>query len=284
MREAVKNVSLKSLYAFPEHPFKVRDDEGQQELTESIRKYGVITPIIVRPREQGGYEIISGHRRARACAKAGMKSIPAFVMEIDRETAVICLVDSNLHREHILPSEKAFAYKMKLDAIKQQGKRIDYVSRQNVGKLESADIVGMEADESGRQVQRYVRLTKLIPPILEMVDKEQIAFNPAVAISYLTEEEQADLLETMESEQATPSLAQAQCMKRLSAEGKLDMDTIFEMMTEEKPNQKEQVKLKKENIIKYFPKGYSTKQMEQVILKLLADWKRRRDRNRDEAR
>lgn len=284
MREVVKNVSLKSLYAFPEHPFKVRDDEEQQELTESIRKYGVITPIIVRPREQGGYEIISGHRRARACAKAGMETIPAFIIEMDRETAVICLVDSNLHREHILPSEKAFAYKMKLDAIKQQGKYIDNTSRQNVGKLESADIVGRGANESGRTVQRYIRLTKLIPPILEMVDNEQIAFSPAVEISYLTEEEQSDLLETMESEQATPSLAQAQYMKRLSAEGKLDMDTIFEMMTEEKPNQKEQVKLKKENIVKYFPKGYSTKQMEQVILKLLADWKRRRDRNRDEAR
>lgn len=276
MREVVKNVSLKSLYAFPEHPFKVRDDEEQQELTESIRKYGVITPIIVRPREQGGYEIISGHRRARACA--------TFIIEMDRETAVICLVDSNLHREHILPSEKAFAYKMKLDAIKQQGKYIDNTSRQNVGKLESADIVGRGANESGRTVQRYIRLTKLIPPILEMVDNEQIAFSPAVEISYLTEEEQSDLLETMESEQATPSLAQAQYMKRLSAEGKLDMDTIFEMMTEEKPNQKEQVKLKKENIVKYFPKGYSTKQMEQVILKLLADWKRRRDRNRNNER
>ncbi len=284
MREVVKNVSLKSLYAFPEHPFKVRDDEEQQELTESIRKYGVITPIIVRPREQGGYEIISGHRRARACAKAGMETIPAFIIEMDRETAVICLVDSNLHREHILPSEKAFAYKMKLDAIKQQGKYIDNTSRQNVGKLESADIVGRGANESGRTVQRYIRLTKLIPPILEMVDNEQIAFSPAVEISYLTEEEQSDLLETMESEQATPSLAQAQYMKRLSAEGKLDMDTIFEMMTEEKPNQKEQVKLKKENIVKYFPKGYSTKQMEQVILKLLADWKRRRDRNRNNER
>jgi ParB-like partition proteins len=284
LREVVKNVSLKSLYAFPEHPFKVRDDEEQQELAESIRKYGVITPIIVRPREQGGYEIISGHRRARACAKAGMETIPAFIIEMDRETAVICLVDSNLHREHILPSEKAFAYKMKLDAIKQQGKYIDNTSRQNVGKLESADIVGRGANESGRTVQRYIRLTKLIPPILEMVDNEQIAFSPAVEISYLTEEEQSDLLETMESEQATPSLAQAQYMKRLSAEGKLDMDTIFEMMTEEKPNQKEQVKLKKENIVKYFPKGYSTKQMEQVILKLLAEWKRRRDRNRNNER
>lgn len=173
---------------------------------------------------------------------------------------------------------------MKLDAIKQQGKYIDNTSRQNVGKLESADIVGRGANESGRTVQRYIRLTKLIPPILEMVDNEQIAFSPAVEISYLTEEEQSDLLETMESEQATPSLAQAQYMKRLSAEGKLDMDTIFEMMTEEKPNQKEQVKLKKENIVKYFPKGYSTKQMEQVILKLLAEWKGRRDRNRNNER
>lgn len=284
MREVVKTVSLESLYAFPEHPFKVKDDDEQQELMESIKKYGVISPIIVRPREEGGYEIISGHRRARACAKAGMNSIPAFVCDMDRETAIICLVDSNLHREHILPSEKANAYKMKLDAIKQQGRRIDTPSRQNVGKLESADIVGMEADESGRQVQRYIRLTKLIPPILEMVDIGLIAFSPAVELSYLTEEEQTDLLETIQSEQATPSVAQSILMKRLSADGKLDMDTIFEIMTEEKPNQKEKLKLKKEEVIRFFPKGYSTKQMEQVIFKLLEEWKKRRERNRNDAR
>lgn len=284
MREVVKTVPLEKLYAFPNHPFKVLDNEEQQELTDSIKQYGVISPIIVRPREESGYEIISGHRRARACAKAGFTSIPAFICDMDRETAIITLVDSNLHREHILPSEKAYAYKLKLDAIKSQGKRNDLTSRQLVGKLESADFVGLEASESGRQVQRYIRLTELIPPILEMVDNGQIAFSPAVELSYLTKEEQADLLETMQSEVATPSLSQAQRMKKLSAQGKLDMDTIFGIMTEEKANQKEQVKLKKDNIKGFFPKGYTTQQMEHVIMKLLGDWQRKRERSRNEAR
>ena len=198
--------------------------------------------------------------------------------------AIITLVDSNLHREHILPSEKAFAYKMKLDVIKSQGKRTDLTSRQVVGKMESADYVGLEAAESGRQVQRYIRLTELLPSILEMVDNGQIAFSPAVELSYLTEREQADLFETMQSEDATPSLSQAQRMKRLSVDGKLDMDTIFMIMTEEKPNQKEQVKLKKDNLKEFFPKGYTTRQMEQVIMKLLNEWKKRRERNRREER
>lgn len=284
MREVVKIVALEKLYAFPDHPFKVMDNEEQQELAESIKQNGVISPIIVRPREESGYEIISGHRRAMACAKAGFTSIPAFICDMDRETAIITLVDSNLHREHILPSEKAYAYKLKLEAIKSQGQRTDLSSRQVVGKLESADVVGLEAEESGRQVQRYIRLTELLPSILDMVDSGQIAFTPAVTLSYLTGKEQANLLETMLSEDATPSLSQAQRMKKLSADGKLDMDTIFEIMTEEKANQKEQVKLKKDSIKKFFPKDYTTQQMEQVIMKLLGDWQRKRERSRNEAR
>lgn len=284
MREIVKTVPLNKLYAFPDHPFKVMDNEEQQELTDSIKQYGVISPIIVRPREEDGYEIVSGHRRARACAKAGFHSIPVFVCDMDRETAIITLVDSNLHREHILPSEKAYAYKLKLDAIKRQGERTDLTSRQVVGKLESADSVGLGASDSGRQVQRYVRLTKLLPPILEMVDNGQIAFSPAVELSYLSEKEQADLFETMESEDATPSLSQAQRMKRLSIGGMLDMDTIFGIMTEEKPNQKEQIKLKKDNIKNFFPKGYTTRQMEQVIMKLLSEWQKKRERSQRDAR
>ena len=284
MKEVIQAIALSDLYAFPEHPFKVVENEELQELAESITAYGVISPLVVRPREAGGYEIISGHRRKAACEKAGIDKIPAFVREMDRDTAIIALVDSNLHREHILPSEKANAYKMKLEAIKRQGKRNDLTSRQVVGKSESADIVGAQTEESGRQVQRYIRLTKLIPPILEMVDNSLIAFSPAVELSYLSEKEQADLLETMESEEATPSLSQAQRMKKLSADEKLDMDTVFEIMTEEKANQKEQIKLKKESIKRFFPKGYTVQQMEKVILRLLESWQRKRELNRNDAR
>lgn len=284
MKETIQAIALSDLYAFPEHPFKVVENEELQELAESITAYGVISPLVVRPREAGGYEIISGHRRKAACEKAGIDKIPAFVREMDRDTAIIALVDSNLHREHILPSEKANAYKMKLEAIKRQGKRNDLTSRQVVGKLESADIVGAQTEESGRQVQRYIRLTKLIPPILEMVDNGLIAFSPAVELSYLSEKEQADLLETMESEEATPSLSQAQRMKKLSADEKLDMDTVFEIMTEEKGNQKEQIKLKKDSIKRFFPKGYTVQQMEKVIIRLLENWQRKREHNRNDAR
>jgi len=284
MKETVKAVKLSELHPFPENPYKVVDNEELQAMAESIKDYGVICPLVVRPLETGGYEIISGHRRKAACEKAGIDTVPAFVREMDRDTAIIALVDSNLHREHILPSEKANAYKLKLEANKRQGQRTDLTSRQVVGKLESADIVGLESNESGRQVQRYIRLTELIPPVLEMVDNSQIAFSPAVELSYLAEKEQADLLITMESEDCTPSLSQAQRMKKLSGENKLDMDTIFEIMTEEKANQKEQIKLKKDNIKRFFPKGYTAQQMENTILKLLEEWQRRRERNRNDAR
>jgi len=284
MKETIKAIKLSELYPSPENPYKVLDNEELQAMADSIRDYGVISPLVVRPLTTGGYEIISGHRRKMACEKAGIDTVPAFVREMDRDTAIIALVDSNLHREHILPSEKANAYKLKLEAIKRQGERTDLTSRQVVGKLESADIVGLESNESGRQVQRYIRLTELIPPVLEMVDNSQIAFSPAVELSYLAEKEQADLLITMESEDCTPSLSQAQRMKRLSADGKLDMDTIFSIMTEEKPNQKEQIKLPKERIKGFFPKSYTAQQMEKVIMKLLEEWQRKRERNRNDAR
>lgn len=277
MSDSIINIPLVDLHPFPGNPFAVREDV---ELQDSIRDYGVISPLVVRPLETGGYEIISGHRRKAAAEKAGIDSVPAFVREMDRSTAIIALVDSNLHREHILPSEKAHAYKLKLEAIKHQG-----VSRQVVGKLESADIVGLEAEESGRQVQRYIRLTELNPQILQMVDDGKIALTPAVELSYLTTREQSDLFETMDSEERTPGLSQSQRMKKLSADGKLDMDTIFSIMTEEKPNQKEQIKLKADNIRNFFPKGYSARQMEETILKLLAEWQRKREqRNRNDAR
>ena len=267
IKGTIKTIKLSELQPFPENPYKVLDNEELQIMAESIRDYGVINPILVRPLETGGYEIISGHRRKAACEKAELDTIPAFVSDMDRNAAVIALVDSNLHREHILPSEKAYAYKLKLDAIKHQGT----ASRQIVDKSVSADVVGLEAEESGRQVQRYIRLTELIPPILELVDSGKIAFSPAVELSYLAKKEQADLLITMESEQATPSLAQAQRMKKLSQDGKLNVDSIFKIMTEEKVNQAEQIRFKKDNIKSYFPKGYTAQQMEKVIMKLLED-------------
>lgn len=274
MKKMIIEISISELHPFPENPYKVLDNEELQAMADSIRDYGVISPLVVRPRDEGGYEIISGHRRKRACELAGIDSVPTFVRDMDRDTAVIALVDSNLHREHILPSEKAFAYKMKLEAIKHQG----IACGQLVHK--SRDLVA-ENNESGRQVQRYIRLTQLIPPLLQMVDDGRIAFSPAVELSYLAEKEQFDLLETIETEDCTPSLSQAQRMKMLSQEGKLDMDTIFAIMTEEKPNQKEQIKLPKERIKRFFPKNYTVKQMEEVIMKLLADWQRKREHNRN---
>ena len=285
MREQVKNIAITELHPFPDNPFSVREDT---DLQDSIRDYGVISPLVVRPLESGGYEIISGHRRKSACELVGIDKVPAFVRNLDDNTAVIALVDSNLHREHILPSEKAFAYKMKLNAIKRQGERTDLsgvpTSRQPVGKSESADIVGHESSESGRQVQRYIRLTELNPQILKMVDDDKIAFTPAIELSYLTEQEQADLLETMECEDRTPSHSQALQMRRLSADGQLDMDRIFKIMTEEKPNQAEQIKIKTDSIKAFFPKNYSIKQMQDTIIKLLTEWQLKRERaarNRD---
>ena len=275
----MKELPIHKLRPFEGHPFKVIDNEEMKQLTESIQTQGLLTPLVVRPLANGTYEVISGHRRLYACKKAGIEMVPALIVEMDRDAAAIALVDSNLHREHILPSEKAFAYKMKLEALKRQGKRNDLTSRQVVGKLETADII---ADgESGRQVQRYIRLTNLIPGILEMVDEGKIALTPAVELSYLGEWEQVDLLETMESEDCTPSLSQAMLLKTTSQAGQLTMDKIFTIMTQPKPNQQEKISFKVSEIREYFPRGYTASQMTRDILKGLELLRQQRQRNRD---
>ena len=281
MRETkAEYLRIEKLHPFDGHPFKVVDNEEMDQLVESIRTQGVLNPVVVRLIENGEYEVISGHRRLHACKKVGIETIPALVMDMDRDAAAIALVDSNLHREHILPSEKAFAYKLKLEALKQQGQRTDLTSRQVVGKLETADMI---ADgESGRQVQRYIRLTHLIPEILQMVDDRKIALTPAVYISYLTKKEQEDLLETMECEDCTPSVSQAIRMKQLSQAGELDVYTIFDILTQKKANQRERIKLDVSDIRKFFPKSYSPAKIQQTIYQLLENYHRtwkRSDRN-----
>lgn len=261
-----KLVNISELHEFKENPYSVRDDEEMADLIDSIRQYGILEPLLVRKREEGGYEILSGHRRKYACEMAGIKQIPVFIRDMDRNMAIITLVDSNLQRQNVLPSEKAKAFKMKLDAEKHQG-----ISSCGHCVHKSRDMVA-NGIYSGRQVQRYVRLNELIDPILQMVDDNKIAMSPAVEISYLTKKEQENLLETMESEDCTPSHPQAIRMKELSKQKMLDIDTIFSIMTEEKPNQKEQLRFKVENVKRYFPKGYSTIQMQKVIEKLLQDY------------
>lgn len=273
--EKIQSIAIKDLYPFPDNPFKVVEGEELNLLAESIRDYGIITPLVVRPREGGGYEVIAGHRRIKACEKAGIETVPAFVRDMDRDSAIIVVVDSNLQREHILPSEKAFAYKMKLEAIKHQGR----TSTQVAEKL-SVDSIGNADGISGDTVWRYVRLTNLSPELLQLVDDGKIALSPAVALSYLSEKEQADLLETIESEDCTPSYAQAIQLKKLSQDGSLDMDTIFKMLTEPKPNQQEQYKFKKEDIRKFFPKSYTDKQIIEKLFQLLEQY-RKRQQNRD---
>lgn len=273
--EKIQSIAIKDLYPFPDNPFKVVEGEELNLLAESIRDYGIITPLVVRPREGGGYEVIAGHRRIKACEKAGIETVPAFVRDMDRDSAIIAVVDSNLQREHILPSEKAFAYKMKLEAIKHQGR----TSTQVAEKL-SVDSIGNADGISGDTVWRYVRLTNLSPELLQLVDDGKIALSPAVALSYLSEKEQADLLETIESEDCTPSYAQAIQLKKLSQDGSLDMDTIFKMLTEPKPNQQEQYKFKKEDIRKFFPKSYTDKQIIEKLFQLLEQY-RKRQQNRD---
>lgn len=273
-----KIVNINELHEFKDNPYQVKDNEDMEDLIESIKEYGVIEPLIVRNREKGGYEIVSGHRRKYACEKAGKTEVPVLVRDMDKNMAIITLVDSNLQRSDILPSEKAFAYKMKLGAIKHQGKRNDLTSFQVGNKLSgktSAEIIADETGNSKTNIYRYIRLTELIKPLLQLVDDNKMALSPAVEISYLKEQEQKDLLETIESEDCTPSYSQAIRMKELSRQNKLDMDTIFNIMTEQKPNQKEQIKFKVENLKGYFPKGYSTKQMEDAIENLLKQYKQR---------
>ena len=261
---------INKLKPFEGHPFQVKDDAEMEQLVFSIATQGLLTPLVVRPIEENEYEVISGHRRLHACKKAGIETVPALIYALNRDEATIAMVDSNLHREKILPSEKAFAYKLKLDAIKHQGK----TSRQVVGKSESADLVS--DGESGRQVQRYIRLTELIPEILQMVDNGRIALTPAVELSYLTKLEQQDLLETMESEDCTPSLSQAIQMKRLSQAGELDIDRIFDILREPKANQIEKISFRTTDIRKYFPKSYSAARIQEHIIKLLeADYRKR---------
>lgn len=277
----VVEIPLSQIDSFPGHPFKVVNDEAMQELVQSIRDNGLIMPAIVRKKKDGRYELISGHRRKMACELAGLEKMAVTVKELDKNAATITMVDSNMQRESILPSEKAFAYKMKLDALKHQGERTDLTSSQLETKLRSDEIIADTSSDSRMQIQRYIRLTHLVPSLLELVDQKRIAFGPAVEISYLTNAEQLAVLSAFESEETTPSLSQAQRLKKLSQEGKLDEDKTFEILTEEKANQKEQIKFKVDSLKKYFPKDYSPKQMEDVMIKLLSDWQRKREQNRD---
>ena len=275
MHETIKNINIDLLIPFENHPFKKRNGIENEELKESVKENGLFQPIIVRSFSAGTYEIISGHRRVEACKELGIQTVPAIVREMTKDEAVIAMVDSNLQREYLLPSEKAFAYKMKLEALKHQGKA---TSRQLVGKYESADKIS--ESESGRQVQRYIRLTHLIPELLKLVDEERIAFTPAVEISYLSEYEQRTLLDQIEFTDATPSLSQAQRLRKFSQQGRYSTDVVFAVLSEEKPNQKEQVKFKTEDIRKYFPKSYTSLDMQKTIISLLEKWQRQRERNR----
>lgn len=276
--ERVKEIPLNELHPFKEHPFKIQNDEEMKRLMESIQKFGTLTPVLARPMRDGGYELISGHRRLAACQVLGIETMPVIVREMSDDEAVIAMVDANLQREHILPSEKAFAYKMKLDAIKHQG-----ISSSQLGTrlIRSDEKVAMDAGESRNQVQRYIRLTYLIPELLEMVDENKIAFNPAVEISYLDKAEQQVLLDAMELNDCTPSHAQSIRLKKLSQEGMLQDRTIYGILAEQKPNQQEQYKFKREDIRKYFPKSYTDKQVCDTVIKLLEQWQRRRERDRD---
>ena len=280
-KQDFKVLKTKDLYPFPDNPFHVAEDETLSELAESIKEFGIVTPIITRPKEDGdGYEVIAGQRRVRASELAGINTVPAFVLPLDRDRAIITLVDSNLQRENILPSERAFAYKMKSEAMKRQGFRTDLTSSQVVTKLRTDDKVAQGFGVGRMTVQRFIRLTELIPPILRMVDEGKIALTPAVELSFLKKDEQENLFATMESEEATPSLSQAQLMKSLSQSGRLDMDTIFAIMTEEKGNQKETLKINTSKLKKYFPKNTTPKQMEETIIKLL-ERELQRKRGRD---
>ena len=279
--EQIQQIPIAELHPFKDHPFKVLDYEAMQRTVESVAQFDVLVPLVVRPREEGGYEIISGHRRQHAAELAGLKTLPVIVRNMDDDQAVIQMVDSNLQRESILPSERAFAYKMKLEAIKNQGARSDLTSRQVVGKLEAADLVGKSSDESGRQVQRFIRLTNLIPELLELVDQKKISFNPAVELSYLTTSEQRDFFEAMQDTQNAPSLSQAQRIKKLSQEGKCSYDAIYDIMGEEKKAEMDRVTIKNDVLRKYFPKSYTPRQMEETILKLLEQWQKKRQRSQE---
>ena len=274
-REKVQEIPLEELHPFAHHPFKVLDDGRMKDTADSIREYGVLVPAIARPRPDGGYELIAGHRRKRGCELAGLQTMPVIVRELDDDAATIIMVDSNIQRENILPSERAFAYQMKLEALKHQGLRSDLTSCQLGTKLRADEKLAQSSNESARTVQRFIRLTNLIPALLDIVDSKKIAFNPAVELSYLTQEEQGKLVDTMDSEQATPSLSQAQRLKKFSQEGKLTEESMLAIMSEEKKPEIGKVTLGTDTLRKYFPTNWTPKQMEDQILKLLNNWYQR---------
>ena len=281
-REQVQQISIGELFPFKNHPFKVLDDESMQRTVESVEQYGVLSPLIARPRPEGGYEIISGHRRQHAAQLAGLDALPVIVRQMDDDAAVLLMVDSNLQRENILPSERAFAYKMKLEAIKNQGARSDLTSGQIVQKSKlSIERVAEDAGEGYKTVQRFIRLTNLIPELLDMVDEKKIAFNPAVELSYLDESQQRDFLEAMNDTQNAPSLSQAQRLKRLAQEGHFSYDVAFAVMGEEKKDELDKVVIKNDTLRKYFPRSFTPKQMEDTIIKLLDQWQRKQQRQNE---
>ncbi|NMB01818.1 MAG: ParB/RepB/Spo0J family partition protein [Firmicutes bacterium] len=281
-REKIIEIPLTELHPFQDHPFKVIDNEAMFDTAESVKQYGVLVPAIARPRDEGGYELVAGHRRKRACELAELETMPVIVRNLDDDAAIIIMVDSNLQRENILPSERAFAFKLKLEAIKRQGKRADLTSSQLGTKLPRADeIIAEQAGSSRNQVQRFIRLTNLIPEILSMVDEKKIAFNPAVELSFLKDEEQIDLLEAMDMEQATPSLSQAQRLKKFSNEGKLSLEVMSAIMSEEKKGDLDKVTLTGDKLKRYFPKSYTPRQMEETIIKLLEGWHKKRTRDQE---
>ncbi|WP_101696225.1 ParB/RepB/Spo0J family partition protein [Clostridium minihomine] len=284
-REKIIEIPLTELFPFKDHPFKVVDNEAMQDTAESVKEYGVLVPAIARPRDEGGYELVAGHRRKRACELAELETMPVIVRNLDDDAATIIMVDSNLQRETLLPSERAFAFKMKLEAIKRQGERTDLTCTQlghklNEGK-KSVEIVAEQAGSSRNQIQRFIRLTELIPELLDMVDDKKIAFNPAVELSYLKPEEQRNLLEAMDMEQATPSLSQAQRLKKFSAEGKCTLEAMCAIMSEEKKGELDKVTLSSDKLRKYFPKSYTPQKMEETILKLLETWHKKRTQQQE---
>ena len=280
-REQVQQIPIGELFPFKNHPFKVLDDESMQRTVESVEQYGVLSPLIARPRAEGGYEIISGHRRQHAAQLAGLDALPVIVRNMDDDAAVLLMVDSNLQRENILPSERAFAYKMKLEALKNQGARSDLTSTQLVSKLRSNEQLGAENNQSRETVRRFIRLTNLIPELLDMVDEKKIAFNPAVELSYLDESQQRDFLEAMNDTQNAPSLSQAQRLKKLAQEGHFSYDVAFAVMGEEKKDELDKVVIKNDTLRKYFPRSYTPKQMEDTIIKLLDQWQRKQQRQNE---
>jgi len=280
-REQVQQIPIGELFPFKNHPFKVLDDESMQRTVESVEQYGVLSPLIARPRPEGGYEIISGHRRQHAAQLAGLDTLPVIVRQMDDDAAVLLMVDSNLQRENILPGERAFAYKMKLEALKNQGARSDLTSSQLGMKLQALDIVGQETGDSRNQVHRFIRLTSLIPELLDMVDEKKIAFNPAVELSYLDTNQQRDFLEAMNDTQNAPSLSQAQRLKKLAQEGHFSYDVAFAVMGEEKKDELDKVVIKNDTLRKYFPRSYTPKQMEDTIIKLLEQWQRKQQRQNE---